>query len=74
MQCFGSGSALKLTPWIRIRIKDADSGSALEMRIPDPDPGAIKSLKNREILNIFYKISLTYFKGINLNFVSVLWY
>jgi len=25
-QCFGSGSALKLTPWIRICIRDADSG------------------------------------------------
>jgi len=27
------------------------------MRIPDPDPGAIKSLKNLKILNIYYKIS-----------------
>ena len=32
------------------------SGSALETQIPDPDPAAIKYLKNEKILNIFCNI------------------
>jgi len=48
------GSALKLTPWIRIRIRDADSGSG---------SWSFKTEKWKK-LNIIFKISLTYSKGL----------
>jgi hypothetical protein len=38
-----------------------ESGPALEMQIPVPDPAATKSLKNEQILNICSKFLLTYF-------------
>jgi len=52
-QCFGSGSA-----WIRIKVRHPGSGygSALEMRIPYPDPGALKSLKNGKYLIFFSRL------------------
>jgi len=54
-QCFGSGSALKLTPWIRIHIRDADSGSGSR---------SFKNTGKWKKFNIFFKISLTYCEGL----------
>ena len=57
------GSALKLTPWIRIRIRDADSGSS-----------SYKVAKKIKNIEYFCSSSLTYFADnfTSLNFVSFL--
>jgi len=49
------GSALKMTPWIRIRIRDVDSGSGSR---------SFKMTEKWKELNIFLKISLTFCEGL----------
>jgi len=49
------GSALKMTPWIRIRIRDADSATGFR---------SFKITEKWKRIYIFLKISLTYCEGL----------